>query len=323
MEKPLTSNVEGNSSFSKLMPNLQIAWDSTSLGTFKECPRKYYYTMVLGRQPRAENVHLIFGAHYHKALELYDHIKSAGGDHADGLDAAVRYCYEATVERAPGGGFRPWLSDDPNKNRFTLMRSVVWYLEQFADDPLQTIQLDNGKPAVELSFRYDSGIQSPSGENFWICGHIDRLVEMDGNIHVLDRKTTKQTITHKTFAGYSPDNQMSLYDFSANVVYSADVKSIILDVAQVAVTFTRFQRGHTHRTPKAREEWFQNTSQWLWLAGVCAEQEFWPMNDKSCGNYGGCSFREVCSKGPETRETWLRQLTKPRIWDPLKVRGDI
>ena len=31
-----------NSSFSTEIPNLQLAWDSTSLGLLKECPRKYY-----------------------------------------------------------------------------------------------------------------------------------------------------------------------------------------------------------------------------------------------------------------------------------------
>lgn len=316
-------NTQDNSSFSKTIPNLQIAWDSTSFGTFKECPRKYYYTMILGRQPRDESVHLVFGAHYHKALEVYDHMRSRGKSHDDAQLEAVRYCLEGTVTRLPSGGFRPWMSDSQHKNRWTLTRSVVWYLEQFKDDPLETIQLANGKPAVELSFRYDSGIPSPDGSNFYFCGHIDRLVRADEQINILDRKTTKNTIYPETFQKYSPDNQMSLYDFSGQVVWKVDVKRIILDIAQVAVTFTRFQRGFTHRTPKSREEWYGDANIWLAFAGECAVQDYWPMNDKSCNNYGGCPFQEICAKGPETRGIWLPKLTKPRKWDPLKVRGDI
>lgn len=318
-------NSQQNSSFSADAPNLQVAWDSTSLGTLKECPRKYYYTMVLGRQPRAESVHLTFGAHYHKALEIYDHAISAGGDHEDGLHAAVQYCFEATGTRLKSGQFVPWMSDDRNKNRWTLLRTVVWYLEQFKEDPLHTIQLANGKPAVELSFRYETDILIPGlqGEHFWICGHLDRLVELDGNIYFLDRKTSKNTISQDTFAGYSPDNQMSLYDFSSPVVYNVPVKGGILDAAQVAVGFSKFLRGFLHRTPKQKEEWYFDLGIYLRQAAEYAEANYWPMNDKSCGNYGGCPFRPICAKGPEVRSQFLLAMTKDRKWDPLQVRGDI
>lgn len=316
-------NVTGNSSFHPEVPNLQQAWDSTSLSTLKECPRKYQYTMILGRQPRDESVHLTFGSHYHKALEIYDHERSKGTSHDDAQLEAVRYCLEATVVRLPSGGWRPWFSDEPTKNRFTLLRTVVWYLEQFADDSLTTIQLANGKPAVELSFRYESSIPMPDGAHFWICGHIDRLVELDGSLYVLDRKTSKQTISTDTFSKFTPDNQMSLYDFSSNVVWSVPVKGIILDAAQVAVTFSRFRRGFLHRTEGQREEWYRDTAYWLQQAAFFAEQNYWPMNDKSCGNYGGCPFRPICAKGPEVRAKFLPAMTKARSWDPLQVRGDI
>ena len=118
-------NSQGNSSFSKSVPNLQIAWDSTSLGLFKECPRKYYYTMVLGRVTHGDNVHLVFGAHYHKALEIYDHARSMGADHEEGQRAAVLYCLQATRVELPGGKWRPWDAGDPNKNRFTLTRGAL------------------------------------------------------------------------------------------------------------------------------------------------------------------------------------------------------
>lgn len=318
-------NSEKNSSFHTSVPNLQIAWDSTSLGTYKECPRKYYYTMIVGRQPRAESVHLTFGAHYHKALEIYDHAKSAGNDHNTAQLAAVRYCYLATGTRLASGKFVPWNSDDSYKNRWTLMRTVVWYLEQFANDALKTIQLANGKPAVELSFRWQTDVEVPGlpGEYFWICGHIDRLVDFDGTIYFLDRKTSKITLSPSTFEKFSPDNQMSLYDFSSTVVWQEPVKGGILDAAQVAVGFSKFARGFLRRTPAQKQEWYADTRYYLELAAKNALEGYWPMNDKSCGNYGGCPFREICSKSPDVRLRWLNGLTVPRLWDPLMVRGDI
>lgn len=319
-------NYQGNSSFSNDNPMLQVAWDSTSLGYLKECPRKYYYMMVLGRQPREESVHLTFGLHYHKALEIYDHARSQGLPHDEAQLAAVKYCYEATVVRlgTAGKAWRPWISDDPNKNRFTLMRSVVWYLEQFANDPLATIQLSNGKPAVELSFRFETDIPIPyQSGNFMLCGHIDRLVEMDGQTFFLDRKTTKHTLTSDTFAKFTPDNQMSLYDFSSSVVWKVPVKGGILDAAQVGATFSRFSRGFLPRTAGSRAEWYRDLGYWLAQAAGFADAGYWPMNDKSCGNYGGCPFRTLCSKSPEVRDQWLNALTVARLWDPLSVRGDV
>ncbi len=322
MSAPL-QNWQGNKAFSREVPRLQIAWDSTSLGTLKACPRKYEYTMILGRQPRDTSPHLIFGGHYHKALEIYDHEKSKGASHEAAQREAVRYCFTGTVTRKPDGRFKIWFSDEPGKTRRTLVRSIIWYLEHFKNDPLQTIQLSNGKPAVELSFRFDTGVETAAGESYLLCGHIDRLVSSDGNVHVLDRKTTKAAITPKTFQAYGTDGQMSLYDFAASVIWSVPVKGVILDIAQILVTMTRFRRGFTHRTPGHREEFFRTTMHHIKMAESFAEAEFWPMNDMSCQNYGGCPFREICTKGPETRAKWLKSLTKPRRWDPLEVRGDV
>lgn len=321
----LTGDRLPNSSFSEELPNLQIAWDSTSLGYLKECPRKYYYMMVRGRQTRGESVHLTFGAHYHKALETYDHARSAGLPYEDAVDAALRYCLEATVERDASGGWRPWNSDDPNKNRFTLARTVVWYLLHFENDPLKTVQLSNGKPAVELSFRYEVDFEALPGQRFIFCGHIDRLVEEPetGAVKVLDRKTSKNTIYAESITHYKPDNQMGFYDFSAPIIWQAPVQGIKMDLAQVAVSFSRFLRGDIVRKDDERDEWYRDALFQLQLAKEFARQGYWPMNDKSCGNYGGCPFRPICSKPNSTRELWFVQTTKARAWDPLKVRGDI
>ena len=50
---------------------IQFAWDSTSLGLIKTCPRLYQYTMIDGWGHRGESIHLKFGIEYHHALEFY------------------------------------------------------------------------------------------------------------------------------------------------------------------------------------------------------------------------------------------------------------
>ena len=42
-----------------------------------------------------------------------------------------------------------WDTDHKYKNTFTLIRSVIRYLDQYEHDPAKTVMLSNGKPAVE------------------------------------------------------------------------------------------------------------------------------------------------------------------------------
>lgn len=309
-----------NTSFSQEIPNLQIAWDSTSLGTYKECPRKYELTIKNSWVPRETNVHLTFGLHFHAALEQYDHTKAQGADHETAVRSAVR---RALTDSWDFGRNRPWNSDDKNKNRYTLVRTVIWYLEHFKEDIAHTIILANGKPAVELSFRFELDIKAPSNEPYLLCGHLDRLALINDEPYIVDRKTSKNSIENGFFDKFNPDNQMSTYDLAGKVAFGIDTKGILIDAAQVLITGSRFRRGFTHRTPEQRNEWLEDTAWWLEDAAKSAIRGHWRMNDKSCGNYGGCPFRGICNKSPLAREQWLGGMFHKRTWDPLIARGDI
>lgn len=361
-----------NTSFSKIVPELQLAWDSTSLGLLKECPYKYYLSIVKGYMGSSDNVHLRFGIWYHSALEHYDHLRADGKTHDEALHAVVKKlmldtCVEATQitceplaygrpipegvptpplrtgygcgaifqissgevpDKCPSCGCDrikvehgkfPWRSDDNNKTRFTLVRTVVWYLEQFNEHTLKTVILSNGKPAVELSFRFEPGWYSLDGEPYMLCGHLDRVAMLGDDPYIVDRKTTKSTISNNYFKGYSPDNQMSLYTIAGRVCYGFNIKGVIIDAAQVAVNFSRFERGFAPRTVDQQEEWLNNTQMWIDMAEKFARKGQWPQNDKSCSNYGGCQFRDICSKSPQVREAYLSKIDK-RVWDPMVPR---
>lgn len=309
-----------NTSFSTELPTLQIAWDSTSLSALLECPRKYQLSHIQGWSPRLESVHLTFGILYHGAIERYDHAKASGATHSEAIVAAVRWTLTETWNKELR---RPWTSDDKHKNRLTLIRSIVWYLTQFAEDTLETVILSNNKPAVELSFRFDSDISFGS-TRYVLCGHLDRVAKFQDLLWINDHKTTKSSIEGDDyFARYSPDNQMSMYAFAGKVIYNVPVQGVIVNAAQVMVTFTRFRRGFAHRTEAQLSEWYEHTKFYIKQAEKFATANFWPMNIKSCGLYGGCPFRSICGKDPSVREQWLQAGFKKRVWDPLKIRGDI
>lgn len=321
--------------------SIQFAWDSTSLGWLKTCPRLYQYSMIDGWRSRGNNVHLKFGGWYHSALEMYDRLRSAEIDHEEAVRRVVTWLMDQTWIREPGTGpdvstdiyiapsGKPWDSGHNLKTRETLIRSVIWYLDQFGpNDSCETVQLANGKPAVELSFRMEMDFGpkhapdflSGNAQPYVLSGHLDRVVLFQGAYYVMDRKTSSTTIGSYYFDQYDPDNQMSLYSMAARVIYNTPVRGVIIDAAQIAVGFSRFTRGFTFRTESQIEEWLGETKAWLQLAEGFAVAGHWPMNDKSCHQYGGCVFRKVCSKSPEVRHKFLETDFEKRPWNPLEPR---
>jgi len=105
--------------------NVQYAWDSTSLGYFKRCPRLYYYTMIEGWEMKDESVHLRFGIEYHHALQVYEERKAKGDSH----DEAVREAVYSLLRRTDDWNPDRESKAGKNKNPETLLRTVVWYLD--------------------------------------------------------------------------------------------------------------------------------------------------------------------------------------------------
>lgn len=344
-----------NTSFSLKLPTLQLAVDSTSLGAYKTCPRYYFYNIVCGYQPRSESVHLTFGLLMHGSVERYHHSKAGGASHADSLDSALDWCLRSTWEKAVNRG---WLSNDSYKNRYTLLRTLVGYLDKYGEnDALQTIILDSGKPAVELSFSFDSGYSSRlTGEPFLFCGHLDRLATLNGVPYIPDVKTTKSELNARYWSGHNPSNQFGMYLLAGEIVYKLPVKGLIVDGAQVLVGDSRFDRHLITKDQFQMDEFYRSTGMWLrrmedsaeeasqiqapLLESIYASEQreatkeqldyieaakaaAYPMNETSCSKYNGCDFQNICSRSPSARKQWLETGFKRRVWDPLQRRGDI
>jgi PD-(D/E)XK nuclease superfamily len=314
---------------------IQYAWDATCLGYFKRCPRLYYYKIIEGWNPKEDRVHIRFGSEFHKALEEYDRFKAEGMKHKEAEREAVRHMLERTKD---------WESDHIYKNRMNLLRTVVYYLDDYKDDLAKTIKLPNGKLAVELSFRFPldwgpnqgmlypvsmDGLTKTDGDPnkefqsqpYLLCGHLDRVVEYMGTNFVMDRKTTKGTLGRYYFAQYDLDNQMSLYTLAGQVLFEAPIRGVIIDAAQVLVDDSVFGRGITYRTPSQIDEWVDGLRYWFALQEQFAIADKWPMNDTACDKFGGCEFREICRRDPKVRERFLASsFNREEPWNPLKVR---
>lgn len=282
---------------------LQFDWSANSYASLKKCPRYYQLSKVDGWRGKG-NVHLDFGTWFHEALELYDTQRAAGASHDSAECEAVRMALQVSFG---------WDSDHKFKNRDVLIRSIVWYLETYKDDSAKTHILKDGSPALELSFSFEPGVQI-DGVPILLSGRIDKLVDFGELVYVLDRKTTGSTLSGYYFDQYSLDVQMSIYTLTSRIVYDTPVQGVIIDAAQTAIGFTAFSRGITTRSNGQLEEFLVDFKVYMETAARYAEANYWPMNEASCGNYGGCVFRNICNKDPAIREAFLKTDFEKRVF---------
>ncbi len=298
---------------------VQDVWDSTSLKLASDCLRKYYYVMMEGWQSKELSVHLRFGQHYATALEHYHKAKAEGASHDEALYLVVKEALEDTFDTVvndEGNQVRvPWESSHNLKTRGNLIRTIVWYLETFEEDTCSTYILSDGRAGVEYSFKL------PVDNGVVFSGHIDRLVNYAHGIYVQDQKTTGSTITARYFEGFAPDIQMSMYTFAGKAIYDIPVKGVIIDAAQIAVGFSRFERGFTFRDEPQLNEWYDTMMRKIEETQAATREQYFPMNTQACGNYGGCPFRQVCSRTPAIRPQFLKgAFEQGPSWDPMRSR---
>jgi len=315
------------SPFSSTLPLFQTVYDSTSLGWLKTCPRYYEYQMLHQYSPIGKSVHLIFGQLYASGVEFYAKKRAEGLEHTRASIEMVRFVLSLAGERSGDGTWLPWDppkdSKDANlKNRYTLIRSLVWNVEDRLGSPYSTLILSNGKPAVELSFNFHAF--NIEGEEISLAGHLDEVVEERGTSRIMikDDKTTKGPLNAQYFQQYSPNNQMSLYTIAGKVLLGRPVSGVLIRAAQIGVNFTRFATFPVARPSGVLEEWLEDAKFWIRQAHFFARAGYWPTNDTACNKYGGCPFVKVCSVSPSHRSAWLTQDFTKHEWNPLQSRGE-
>lgn len=322
--------------------NIQYAWDSTSLGYLKRCPRFYQYVMIEGWQPKDESLHLRFGQEVHSCFEDFDRALAEGCE----FPTAFRIAIHNLVKRTEGWDVDRETKAGKYKNRDSLIRTCIDYLDNFRQDTAEPYILEDGRPAVELSFRFelDWGPASQyrsvherdwdaadrdeehnaEAQPYLLCGHLDKVVTYSGHLFVMDRKTTTKTLGSYYFNQFEPDNQMTLYTLASRIILNAPIRGVIIDGIQILVDSTRFDRSITYRTPDQLEEWLGDLRYWLTQAEAYATDGYWPMNDTSCDKYGGCQFRDICSKSPSSRPMFMKssfiQVEESERWNPMKPR---
>jgi hypothetical protein len=297
-----------------IVNGIQQAWDNTSISLFKTCPRKYYYTIHLGYVAKVTPPPLAFGIYFHSLCQTWHHLLSAGVDKETSLLRIVRLA-GLFGEALPAG--------DTSRTKETLVRTIVWYLEQFWDDAAKPVILSNGTPASEYSFTIP--LMEYQNLEVYLCGHIDLMVKWQGKVYTMDYKTTKYGLDRRFFAKFKPSTQMPLYTAATHIIAgeTQDLPSangVIIDGIQLGVNFSRYARGVVEFSLEEVEEYLEGLKYWIKQAMDACAADYFPANEESCEKYGGCVFRDICSKPAARREAYLEGNFGKQTWDCLQSR---
>lgn len=214
-----------------------------------------------------------------------------------------------------------WVPVDPKKDRYALIRLIVWYTDEQTLNPSEGVvfyQFPDGTPAVELPFRIPLPYKTKDGESYVLAGYLDAIKTFGSEAFVADYKTTKKPLGSRFFDGFSPSGQMDTYDLAGTVLYpDLNLQGVMIEGLSLVTNGARFGRGLLYRNDEYREEWLKEIGHWLQMAEKFATDDYWPMQRSNCWM---CPFNGVCSTAPSQRKRVLDAEFERRYWNPLDER---
>lgn len=282
----------------KYLDGEQIVWDVSSLKKFQKCPRRYYLTQIEGWRPKIRDVAPNWGTAVHDSLELYDKLRLDGMEYEEAVMQTVEYMLSN-----PWYLQNPEIGEEASDNRRTLwtaIRAIVWYTTQYRDDVLKTATMPNGDAALEIRFELPV-----EGTKYRLSGRIDKIVWKDNDLFLLDRKTTKSTLSSWYFNDFETDIQMTAYLWAAKQM-GVDASGFLIEGIQAAVDFNRIQRASILKSDAQIEEFEKELRLTMQEAENCHKEGFW-RTGAGCAGYAGCDMHGICGKPPSLRKYYLEE----------------
>lgn len=259
----------------------------SSLETFSECPRRYFYRYVLEKEPVSDRASLSFGRLLHGALERW---------WGEDPEAAVKFAAENVGDMDPVNAARmaAMLTEyAPPRDRYKVV-------------------------AVELPF--DAPVKNPDTKGKLartsLVGRVDALVEdAAGNLWILEHKHTTRDIVGfgDYWARLAFDQQNAIYaaQFGAvGVLYDVLRKPSLRQTGKESID--QFQERCIEKIRETPGEWYQfreihfgpvdheqsrrDVYQKARLLAVARKNNYWPRTSSACNSlYGSCAFVDVCA----------------------------
>ena len=200
---------------------------SSRMATYRACPKKHYFSYVLGIRPARIADYFRLGGNFHVGLDL----RAQGKTQGEAILGAV-----SPYEVVPG-----WADTDAKVHEWMIERETVarllsgyfWYWERDgirAD--IHPVEIIETEVAFNLPIRNpDTGRETQS---FRVAGKRDKIVKLaDGRLAVMEHKTCGEDIDPQSiyWKRLAIDQQISLYMLAARE-QGHDVQTVLYDVTR-------------------------------------------------------------------------------------------
>ena len=303
-----------------IQPRSENKIDSSKLKDFKSCPRKFFYTHVLGWRSQTPNIHLVFGSAWHEAME---HLLLHGYSDTEVLRAFDKFlaCYRKDLPPETDGMFKAKTVD-----------AAFWTLSQYVNFPDHQRDLEThevlhteiaGSVAVDenrsLYFRQDAILKNRKTEK----------------IRSREHKTGSRTWMWEE--QWLLSGQIGTYN---HVLYCLFPRESVEGVEMNGSFFLNrksppkpediFRRILIRKNKSQMQTWLDNTRYYLWeidreyqLLKNAKEGDptlfAFPLRDTSCLDYGRvCEFHDFCMAWPNPLQKCFEPPMgfKEEFWDP-------
>lgn len=276
--------------------------DNTMLSTYRECPRKYYLRHVRGWRKDGTAMPLVFGLSWHAAMDVVwqqyqtTELSVLLENAAQAFDET--WASQGMPLDAPLEVMERWGARTPMIAREMLVNYV---------DKRHHVLANARLVACEQPFAVPLPLDD--GEDVWYAGRLDKVVDYNGALRVIEHKTTSE---YKIDGGFKNayveswymDSQVMGYLYGAGLYFNG-LEDVWIDAAlvhkKVHDAFKFIPVGHQYGM---LEHWIEDTKEWVrrlkrdeanlaegrrLLGGV------FPKQQGSCvGKYGPCPYLDVC-----------------------------
>lgn len=292
--------------------------DATKMQTYMRCPRKFFYSYVLGWKSELPSNALVFGSGWHHAMEVLLDMGYTAEACAKAFTVAESHIREF---------FSPeWDHSNAPKNPANLFRALPQYCNTYADDDFSVEHIEvAGSVAI--------------GENKLLHFKTDAICRDHRGVFSLEHKTATR-LSPSWMAQWRQKMQIGVYSHVLYCMYPEnEVYGVIINGAffsnepkRAGSRDNEFRRIPCRRTLQFMEGWLAETEDifdavqrdYQKLSESTEEDSVmrcFNRNTEACTDYGQCPFLDYCT-------TWnnpLQHADEPPMgmtvdhWDPRKA----
>ena len=274
--------------------------DFTELCSFILCKRKWYTRHILNLIPRTPRPPLSFGVALHEAWDtMYQ----------------TEFDFDAVMARWKELEFE----EDVKRTKFTGELILKAYYKKYKDQ-CSYMKAIHHEVIWELPFN-----------QLVLCGRMDRIVEWQGGLWVMDHKTTSR-LGASYFEQYNPHAQVTMYLYAAQQYFGVEkVRGFIVDAAFVGksnknqrdiITMTQVEIDermdeiltHAYELITVEKALEQKPEAWK---TICPRA----MITEACSAWGACEYRDLCRYGFDPK--FMKTQFKEDFWTPAGGSADV